>query len=124
MALDQVVDGQPLPALVYNNLSAAVDGHETRILALETARQAGTSTGTIVTGQNSVSVAVTFPTAFVAAPSAFTATYDSSLGGTVGNFGCRLSALSATGATVVVYRTDGTTSPGNQTVTFRWVAFV
>ena len=35
MALDQVVDGLPLPALVYNNLSAAVDGHETRVLELE-----------------------------------------------------------------------------------------
>lgn len=82
----------------------------------------GTGSGTISTGSNNTTVVITFSPAFPQTPTVIPV-YDSSLGGTPGNFGVRLTAVSASSATVTVYRTDGSTSPSNQGVTFRWAAF-
>lgn len=82
----------------------------------------GFGSGTITTGNNSANVVISFSPAFAQTPTVLT-NYDASLGGTPGNFACRVTAVSASSVTVTVYRTDGTNSPSNQGVTFRWVAF-
>jgi hypothetical protein len=84
--------------------------------------QVGTSSAIIISGNNFVAgSSITFTTAFGSSPNV-QATVDSTLGGTNGNYGVRVTTKSTTAVTFTVFRTDGSNAPGNQAVSFSWVA--
>lgn len=82
----------------------------------------GSGTVTITAGAVAGSAAVTFTPAFAATPVVVPAV-DAPAGGVVGNFGTRILLRSASGFTVVLFRTDGTVAPGGGNVAgFTWLA--